>query len=105
MPAPPSEDTLLQWFDELSNWGRWGDDDQLGTLNLITPEVRRRAAASVTDGVSVSCSWDVPTGSPGIERTITAFDGYDAASPEGATARIGYSLEHITGLSFHGYAL
>ena len=26
----------------LSNWGRWGDDDALGTLNLITPE--RRAA-------------------------------------------------------------
>ena len=23
---------------ELSNWGRWGDDDQIGTLNLITPQ-------------------------------------------------------------------
>jgi kynurenine formamidase len=38
----------------LSNWGRWGPDDQLGALNLITPEKRRQAAALVQEGVSVS---------------------------------------------------
>ena len=43
-----------QWLKDLSNWGRWGDDDQLGTLNLITPEKRLAAAALVSDGVSVS---------------------------------------------------
>jgi kynurenine formamidase len=32
------------------NWGRWGDDDQLGTLNLVTEEVRRRAAGCVRTG-------------------------------------------------------
>jgi len=32
------------------NWGRWGDDDQLGTLNLIDDDTRRRAAASVVSG-------------------------------------------------------
>jgi kynurenine formamidase len=32
------------------NWGRWGDDDQLGTLNFITDEVRRRAAGCVRSG-------------------------------------------------------
>jgi kynurenine formamidase len=37
-----------------SNWGRWGDDDELGTLNLITDEVRARAAAEVRTGRSVS---------------------------------------------------
>jgi kynurenine formamidase len=41
--------------DELpSNWGRWGDDDELGTLNLITDEVRARAALEVRTGRSVS---------------------------------------------------
>jgi kynurenine formamidase len=41
--------------DELpSNWGRWGDDDELGTLNLITDEVRARAAREVRTGRSVS---------------------------------------------------
>ena len=29
-----SEETLNQWMQDLSNWGRWGMDDQLGTLNL-----------------------------------------------------------------------
>ena len=31
---------------ELSNWGRWGTDDELGTLNLVTPERRIAAARS-----------------------------------------------------------
>ena len=38
----------------LSNWGRWGKDDQRGTLNLITPEKRKQAATLVSDGVTVS---------------------------------------------------
>lgn len=41
-------------FKEVSNWGRWGKSDQIGTLNLITPEVRREAAKEVKDGISVS---------------------------------------------------
>ena len=45
---------IAQWESELSNWGRWGPDDQRGTLNLITPDKTREAAALVTDGVSVS---------------------------------------------------
>ncbi|QUQ67699.1 hypothetical protein [Kutzneria sp. CA-103260] len=32
------------------NWGRWGADDELGTLNLITDDVRARAAAEVRTG-------------------------------------------------------
>ncbi|EGG49855.1 cyclase family protein [Streptomyces griseoaurantiacus] len=36
------------------NWGRWGADDELGTLNLITDEVRARAAAEVRTGDWVS---------------------------------------------------
>ena len=45
---------LEAMFDEISNWGRWGDDDELGTLNLITPEITARATALVEHGVSVS---------------------------------------------------
>ena len=39
---------------ELSNWSRWGADDELGALNLITPRMRRRAARLVKRGVTVS---------------------------------------------------
>ena len=44
---PISAETLDTWMTEISNWGRWGADDQLGTLNLITDEKRREAAALV----------------------------------------------------------
>jgi kynurenine formamidase len=49
VPAP-----LPDWFVELADrvrqWGRWGDDDQLGTLNLIDGDAVRRGAACVRDG-------------------------------------------------------
>ena len=65
MPTAPSEEVVLKWFDELSNWGRWGEDDVLGTLNHITPEARVAAAGLVREGITVSCSWDIPM----IERS------------------------------------
>ena len=48
-----------QAMEELSNWGRWGPDDELGTANLITPAKRLAAVALVTEGISVSLSHDV----------------------------------------------
>lgn len=41
-------------FESVKNWGRWGADDQLGTLNYITPQKVRDAAALVTSGHRVS---------------------------------------------------
>ena len=41
-------------FDRISNWGRWWPEDQLGTLNLITPEKRRNAANLVQAGLTAS---------------------------------------------------
>lgn len=48
---------------ELSNWGRWGDDDQLGTLNLVRPEHLLVAAAEVRSGRTFQLS--IPVGSDG----------------------------------------
>lgn len=42
------------YYRRLSNWGRWGDDDQRGTLNLITPEKMVEAARLVTRGAAFS---------------------------------------------------
>src|SRR5918996_5810131 len=50
-----------QWKTQLSNWERWGKDDQIGALNLITPAKRRQAAALVREGFSVSLSRDADT--------------------------------------------
>jgi kynurenine formamidase len=48
-------------FDACSNWGRWGEEDERGTLNLIAPEHRMRAASLVREGVSVSCAHPINT--------------------------------------------
>src|ERR1700752_3501848 len=44
------------YLSELSNWGRWGDDDRIGSLNLITDEVRVAAASTIRTGRAVSLS-------------------------------------------------
>ncbi len=60
-PREVTAEEYTRWKTELSNWGRWGRDDEIGTLNLITPEKRRQAAALVRDGVSVSLAADADT--------------------------------------------
>jgi len=57
-PRPVSAAEFDQWMTELSNWGRWGQDDQLGALNLITPAKRKAAAQLVREGVTVSLAHD-----------------------------------------------
>ena len=47
-----------KWMKELSNWARWGKDDQIGAVHLITPAKRKAAAALVTEGYSVSLARD-----------------------------------------------
>jgi kynurenine formamidase len=46
-----------QLFTSVSNWGRWGREDQRGTLNLITPDRIKAATALVRRGRSVSLSY------------------------------------------------
>jgi hypothetical protein len=67
-----SESEVLNFFTSLSNWGRWGDDDRLGTLNTITVEVRAAAAASIRTGRAVS---------------LASFPGIDPAVQPGHAAR------------------
>lgn len=46
---------------DLTNWGRWGAEDQLGTANLITPEMIRAAAGLVKKGKTYSLSVPLET--------------------------------------------
>jgi kynurenine formamidase len=85
-----------KWKTELSNWGRWGADDELGALNLITPAKRKQAAALVKEGYSVSMAItsDLPKAvdNPNpYEHTMTS------AGPNGASDRIS--------VSFHGFSV
>ena len=38
-----TKEDIDRWMTELSNWGRWGKDDQAGTVNLITNAKRKQA--------------------------------------------------------------
>ena len=69
---------------ELSNWGKWGKDDQAGTINLITPAKRKAAAALVRDGVSVSMSLDADLPKEG--STGGPLPGMTGGGPRGGGA-------------------
>src|SRR6266849_1804421 len=57
--ALPSRDRVEGYFKELNNWGRWGHDDQLGTVNLITPAKQAQAQRLIKKGRTVSLARDV----------------------------------------------
>ncbi|SVD44192.1 uncharacterized protein METZ01_LOCUS397046, partial [marine metagenome] len=90
-------------MEELSNWGRWGSDDQLGAANLITAEKRLEAIATVTEGITVSLEHkllteaapDVP--SPFQRRVLQVPDA--TAEP---AFRGGVSDNY--NISYHGYS-
>ncbi|GCB48327.1 cyclase family protein [Streptomyces sp. NL15-2K] len=50
MSAPALHPTFHDIAKRVNNWGRWGADDEIGTLNLISDEVVREAAACVRSG-------------------------------------------------------
>ncbi|GAA4914638.1 cyclase family protein [Streptomyces coeruleoprunus] len=52
----------------VNNWGRWGEDDELGTLNLITDEVVREAAATVRTGERVPLA--LPLRADGVQTGV-----------------------------------
>lgn len=94
---PMSADDVEGLVKELSNWGRWGADDQLGTLNLITPAKRVAAAALVKEGVSVSLAHPLLT-EPAADSP-SAFEHKMVVTP---TATNPWAVDSI-GVVFHGF--
>jgi hypothetical protein len=94
-----TKSVIEQWMTDLSNWGRWGKEDQLGAVNLITPAKRKQAAALVKDGVSVSLARDTEkekapdNGSP-FGHVMTAT---------GSNNPLPYSMDTYS-VSYHGWA-
>ncbi len=61
----PLTEGFLDLQGRVRNWGRWGDDDELGTLNLITPEVLLAARDCIRTGRSFALA--VPLEHDGIQ--------------------------------------
>ncbi len=98
----PTSDELIRMAVELRNWGRWGDDDERGALNLITAEKRAQAAALVQEGLSVSCGNELPV-SRGLEARSAQhymIVGGDQVDPE---TRFAFCLDSFS-IAPHGPA-
>ena len=92
--------------EQLSNWGRWGEADEGGTLNLITERVRSRASDCVRSGQAVSLALpvhshypQVPGGGRFNNQHVMTQTGTDALA-EGAVSA--YSDDAIA-MSVHGH--
>ena len=59
-PTIATDADFRRAMKELSNWGRWGEQDELGAANLITPAKRKQALALAREGRTISLSHDVP---------------------------------------------
>ena len=105
----PSEDEVLGYFQSLSNWGRWGEDDEMGALNLITPEQVKRAVSTVQEGVRISLSrtiefestLDAP--SPPVHFMVESGEGW--ATGDKVSARPNAAATDYFGMIFHGYTI
>jgi kynurenine formamidase len=100
---PLSTKEVLGFHKTLSNWGRFGERDQLGTLNLITPEKRAATAALVKSGRSVSCARPLPTqpapdNPTPVVHLMTATATEDHGGDYFAIAPHGFSTSHIDAL-------
>jgi kynurenine formamidase len=90
--APRNAAEFDELFQKVSNWGRWGKDDQLGAVNLITAETRKRASALVKTGQTVSLAHN-----PLTERAE------DNNNPFEHTMLRGNNMDRYA-VQYHGYA-
>lgn len=90
--APRNVEEFDALFQQVKNWGRWGADDQLGSVNLVTAATRKRAVALAKDGLTVSLAHN-----PITEKAD------DNASPFEHLMNSGFQTDTYR-VSYHGYA-
>ena len=92
-PPATMKEQVDRWMTELSNWGRWGKDDQISTLNLITAQKRKQALGLVKDGLAVS-----------LAHTIDKEQAADSPRPLGQQMTLdagGHAMDLYT-IWYHG---
>ena len=92
-------------MQEISNWGRWGSEDELGTLNLITEQKRVDAAALVRDGTTVSLSLFANKQQDSVNAnpfqhvlTVSRFGDHEVAGDTYSVQYHGFAHSHMDGL-------
>lgn len=92
--------TVDRWMKELSNWGRWGKEDQMGSVNLITPAKRKQAVGLVKEGQPVSMARNTDK-----EKSIDNDSPFSQTmSATGANPAAGQFVIDTYSVLYHGYA-
>ena len=113
MPDVPTGDEVHAYFDQLSNWGRWGEDDARGTLNFVTEAVTLAAAEEIRLGRSVSCAWPITNqrqegdlfGTPQrfmLNHGQGLADEHRVLPPHRRPGDRGFGASEFVGFVFHG---
>ena len=105
----PSEAEVLGYFQTLSNWGRWGSDDQLGTLNLLTADKMRQAVSLVSEHMPVSLErtivFEPAPDSPNSPIHYMVESGEGWATGDKVSSRPSQAAVDFIGLVFHGQTI
>ena len=87
-----------EWAMQCSNWGKWGPNDELGTLNYVTPEVVRNAAKLVKDGKIISLA--LPLDSDGPQNgKFNRFNPIHMMITSGTDAAVG-TQDHLKAIRY-----
>src|SRR6186713_2552289 len=90
--SPVNAAEFDQLFQRVKNWGRWGAEDQLGSVNLITSAKRKQALSLAKTGQTVSL----------VHNPITD-KAEDNNNPWEHTMLQGFNMDRYA-VSYHGYA-
>lgn len=105
----PSQNEVMKYFDTLSNWGRWGKDDELGTLNFLSSVKTKHAISLVQEGVTVSCARPVnfentpDVTAPPVHYMVESGEGWDSSNK--FTSRETQAATDYIGMVFHGHTV
>lgn len=100
-PPLVSPEEFDRWMKERSNWGRWGKDDQLGALHLVTAAKRKQALALAKEGIVVSLAHE-----PITEKTLDASAPFERET-NFTTSRVGLGISGSSdrySVAYHGRA-
>ncbi len=91
-------------FESVKNWGRWGEEDEAGALNLITPAKRLEAARAMRLGRSVSCARELAV-EPAADNPHPALHMMIRGGDDCVLPGIGLETTmDFVGVAFHGMA-
>lgn len=91
-------------FESVKNWGRWGEDDEAGALNLITSAKRLEAARTIRAGVPVSCALELAV-QPAVDNPFPALHMMIRGGDDCVLPGLGVEATmDFVGVAFHGMA-